>query len=215
MPVTAQDLITSIQKELQDTDGVFSTSDFLLRTLHDAVSLFSLAKGLQQEGVDVPLTPGVADYYPLLTYPRWILPIRVAIAGRPLRPTTLASLTRLSPTWLTDCEEEPEEFTQMGCSVLLIHPSPLSPVTARVTALMVPPDLALSAPTTLAVHLADALRLYVQAVALARESQYTRAAEKLKEVTDLLGLMSKRDTRFSADSKQRPAQTIDSPTREA
>lgn len=217
------DLVTTVQREVNDTAGTFSTSTSVRRALEWGEALLSLQRGLYEWTEPMALTAGQPLYTvhastptPALQppLPLFILPLRITLKKVPLRRTTLASLSRTKARWWAE-RETPESFFMVGGTLLGFSPVPESEMTVVVTFLSYPPTTTTTPPPAVGTSpaVADewhtALQQFAEAIELGRQGEIAKATEKLQQFVQSVGI--KRDVRFAAGSSSKPADTAQVP----
>ena len=207
---TWAELISLTQNLLQDPSGVFHSSTSLRTYGEHAELLLAFSRTLYER--TQTLTFGDTAVYNLHSrFPDFIKPVRVTVNNIPLRWTSLAAVGRLHRDWRTR-RGDAESCFLIGVTILGFSPLPLA-LNAQITYLAASPTL-LSTPAAGTSPVIDqawhvTIARYMEAISLAKEAQYQRAATALKEFLALAKIA--RDPKFLEGLAQRSAQT---PTRQ-
>jgi hypothetical protein len=189
---TWAELTTNVLASLDDVEAVFHTTvpDFL----REAELLLILARVVNEKTATFPLDG--RPLYPIHTVlPDCMTILRASYNGKVLIQDHLASINLLFPTFMQEFGE-PESFSLVGGTHVLFHPIPEAGGNMTLTYLAAPS--ASSTSPALQTQWHTLLHDYARGIALAKEAQYQRAIDLLKQVAEIAGIP---DTRLKATDR--------------
>lgn len=194
-------LVLQVQTDLQDALGVFHTDARVRDYLEDAELLLSMRRSLYEKTLILPLTSATPLYliHSITGFADFIRPLRVTVNGVALRWTSLAAVGRLNRRWHRT-PGPAESVFMIGSTILAFAPLP-SEKSAQLTYLARAPVGNQNPVIDSQYH--PTLKKYGEAICLAKEGSYDRAATALKEFLALASI--ERDARFLEGFAQRTA----------
>lgn len=190
-------LVAQLQTDLTDPSGVFHTDTAILEYLKEAELLFILRRALYERTQTLLLDSLTPLYLIHSVFPDFIRPLRVTVKGMPLRWDSFAAVGRLNSNWYRE-RGEVESVFMIGATILGFAPLPLE-TSAEITYLARP--IINATVPTIETQYHPSLQKYAEAVSLAKEADYARAADALKEFLALANIS--RDNRFLEGFAQR------------
>lgn len=223
MSPTWDAIVDSVQREVNDTAATMHTDSTVRRYAEWGESLLSIRRGLYEWTVSVQLQAGVPVYTihsstptPALStaLPLFIRPLRIALNKVPLRPTSLATLSRATAKWWQE-RGTPESYFMIGGTLIGFFPVPAGTTTVEITFLCTTPTTTTTPPPAVGTSpvVADEwqtdLSRFAESICLAKGGEITKATEKLQEFLNAIGI--KRDVRFLSGSAVKTPETIQAP----
>jgi len=156
-----------------------------------------------EKTVDLNLSSGV-PIYTIHTaesgaFSDLIIPLRVRIAGLPLRQTTLTSASQFDRNWFTKTDT-PEAWFMVGATLMGFRPTPNASLVAKITYLRIPQISQTSGSPQIDQDWHDLLPLFSAAVLYAKEGKVIEAQDHLQKFLAAVGI--EKDPRFMPWQKQ-------------
>ena len=216
--VTWSNLITAVQREIRDETGTFHPSASVTRYLEWSEAALNIRRVLYERTTTVTLaadqpfftihadtpTPALSPSLPL-----FIIPLRITLSNTPLRPTSIATLSRAKADWWST-PGTPESYAMVGSTMIAFYPVQVSSTDVVITYLAYPPTTTTTPAAGTSPVIADehhtALELWGQALALGKEAEYQKAVAKLNEFVRAIGI--EREVRLLSGASVKAPETI-------